>query len=354
MDVRPPGAALVPVHSRDALARLAAGGAPGAVPRTGPDRVAHVGDQQGCEQIDHVGDDGPLRRSLQSTRRTDRMDIGIGLPNATLGVDRAGIVDWARRAEDAGFSSLGTIDRIAYPNFEPLISLAAAAAVTERIRLMTDILIAPLRPATLLAKQAATIDQISNGRLTLGLAVGGRPDDYEAAGVDFHARGKIFDAQLEQMGRVWRGDDAVGPAAANESRPEVLIGGQSDVAYRRAARYGDGWTLGGGTPDALRDGIAKTREAWEAEGRGGQPRVAALFYFVLGDNAEEQARSTLGDYYSFLGDYAEQIVQSAAKDPGTIRSYLQGFEEAGADEVICFPGSPDPKQVDLLAEARDG
>ena len=281
------------------------------------------------------------------------MDIGIGLPNAVLGVDRSGIVEWARRAEDAGFSSLGTIDRIAYANFESLVSLAAAAAVTERIRLMTDILIAPLRPAALLAKQAATIDQLSNGRLTLGFAVGGRADDSEAVGVDFHERGTIFDAQLEQMTRIWRGDDVVGPAAANRSRPEVLIGGQSDAAYRRAARYGDGWTLGGGTPDAMRDGIAKTREAWQAAGRDGQPRTAALMYFVLGDDPEEQARRTLGDYYSFLGDYAEQIVQGAAKDAGSIRERLKAFEEAGADEVICFPASPDPAQVELLAEARD-
>src|SRR5205085_11256122 len=111
------------------------------------------------------------------------MEVGIGLPNAVRGVDREGIVDWARRAEQAGFASLGTIDRIVYPSWESLIALAAAAAVTEKIRLTTDILIAPVRANTaLFAKQAATIDALSGGRLTLGLAAGGRRDDFDASG----------------------------------------------------------------------------------------------------------------------------------------------------------------------------
>src|ERR687885_1214356 len=138
------------------------------------------------------------------------MDIGIGLPNAVPGVDRAGIVEWARRAEAAGFSSLGTIDRTAYGNYESLIALAAAAAVTERIGLVTDILIAPLRTNTaLLAKQAATIDHLSGGRLVLGLSPGGREDDYTVSGLDFHARGRIFDRQLDELARLWRGDRGV-------------------------------------------------------------------------------------------------------------------------------------------------
>jgi alkanesulfonate monooxygenase SsuD/methylene tetrahydromethanopterin reductase-like flavin-dependent oxidoreductase (luciferase family) len=123
------------------------------------------------------------------------------------------------------------------------------------------------------------------------------------------------------------------------------------VVFRRAAKYADGWTLGGGTPDAFRDGAAKLREAWSAEGRDGDPRTVALFYFALGDGAEEAARESLGSYYAFLGDYADQIVQSAAKDEDTIRAYLSGFEEAGADEVICFSASADPAQVELLARA---
>src|SRR5918911_95174 len=139
------------------------------------------------------------------------MEVAIGLPNATLGVKGSEIVTWAREAEQAGFSSLGTIDRIAYENYEALIALAAAAAVTERIKLLTSVLLAPLRSNTaLLAKQAASVDGLSEGRLLLGLAVGGREDDYEVSGIDFSTRGRIFDGQLEELRRLWDGDQ-VGP-----------------------------------------------------------------------------------------------------------------------------------------------
>jgi alkanesulfonate monooxygenase SsuD/methylene tetrahydromethanopterin reductase-like flavin-dependent oxidoreductase (luciferase family) len=279
------------------------------------------------------------------------MKVGIGLPNAVRGVDRRAIVDWAKRAEEAGFSSLGTIDRIAYPNYESLITLAAAAAVTERIGLVTDILIAPLRSNTaLLAKQSATIDHLSGGRLELGLAVGGRQDDYELSGVDFHKRGAQFDRQLRELTDFWAGD-AVGPDPANGTRPGLLIGGSSDRTIRRLAQYADGWTMGGGTPDVFSDQLAKVRDAWSAAGRQGQPRSMALFYFVLGPDAARVAEQNLGDYYAFLGDYAQRVAQSAAKDPDTLKRYLSGFEAAGADEVICFPASTDLSQVELLAEA---
>jgi alkanesulfonate monooxygenase SsuD/methylene tetrahydromethanopterin reductase-like flavin-dependent oxidoreductase (luciferase family) len=279
------------------------------------------------------------------------MDIGIGLPNTVLGVDRRGIVDWARDAERAGFASLGTIDRVAYDNYDSLTTLAAAAAVTERIRLTTDILIAPLRQTAHLAKQSATVDHLSGGRLVLGIAVGGREDDYELSEVDFHKRGAVMDGQLEELTRLWKRERDFGPRPANGERPALLIGGQADAAFRRAAKYGDGWTLGGGTPDAFKQGAAKLREAWQAEGREGEPRTMALFYFSLGERAEEDARHSLGSYYSWLGEYADQIVQSAAKDDDTVKGYLAAFEEAGADEVIGFPSSADPRQVELFAAA---
>jgi alkanesulfonate monooxygenase SsuD/methylene tetrahydromethanopterin reductase-like flavin-dependent oxidoreductase (luciferase family) len=278
------------------------------------------------------------------------VDIGIGLPNTVPGVDRDSLLEYARRAEARGFSSLGTIDRLAYSNYESLIALAAAAAVTERIRLLTDILIVPYRAnAALLAKQAATIDHLSGGRLTLGLGVGGREDDYAHSEVDFHTRGRRMDEMLDKMEEVWQ-SDVFGPRSLN-GRPEVLIGGGADAAYRRVARF-DGWTLGGSPPEALKEGIEKTRAAWSEAGREGRPRFMALCYFALGENARAVADADLKHYYAWLGDeFAEMIAQSAAVGEDMVRSYRDAFAEAGADELIYFPTSTEPAQVDLLADA---
>jgi alkanesulfonate monooxygenase SsuD/methylene tetrahydromethanopterin reductase-like flavin-dependent oxidoreductase (luciferase family) len=142
------------------------------------------------------------------------MEIGIGLPSTIPGVEGREITGWARRAEERGFSTLGTIDRLVYANYEPLVALAAAAAVTERIRLTTDILLVPFRVnAALLAKQAATLDRLSAGRLVLGVAPGSREDDYDASGVPFSGRGRRFDEMLEQMRRVWAGEAGIGPSS---------------------------------------------------------------------------------------------------------------------------------------------
>jgi alkanesulfonate monooxygenase SsuD/methylene tetrahydromethanopterin reductase-like flavin-dependent oxidoreductase (luciferase family) len=109
--------------------------------------------------------------------------------------------------------------------------------------------------------------------------------------------------------------------------------------------------MGGGTPDAFKEGAQKLQAAWQDAGRDGTPRTAALAYWALGDTAKEDASAYLGDYYAFLGDYAGMVADSAATDADTIRGYVQGFEAAGCDELILFPSNPDPAQVDLLADA---
>ena len=281
------------------------------------------------------------------------MEVGIGLPATIAGTEREQLLAWARRAEARGFSSLGTIDRLVYGNYDPLIALAAAAAVTEQIRLATAILIAPMRAsAAHVAKQAASIDRLSNGRLVLGVAPGGREDDFAASGVDFRTRGKLLDAMLDEWDRIWA-EGSIGPRPAN-GRPKLVVGGSVDAAYARAARHGDGWIMGGGTPDQLREGKAKTEAAWRAAGRDGRPRIMALSYFALGEDARAAADRYLKDYYAFLGEYADMIAGTAAIDAGTVQGYVQAFADAGCDELIFFPCDPDPTQVDLLAEAIAG
>lgn len=286
------------------------------------------------------------------------MDLGIGLPNAVPGLDGRRVVDWARSAEERGFSTLGTIDRVLFPNYESLVVLAAAAAVTERIRLMTDILIAPLRNNTpVLAKQAASLDNVSGGRLVLGLAPGIRADDYKASGVDYAARGRILDEQLAEMTRIWAGQSvdglgAVGPEPARGGGPEIMVGGGVKAAYRRAAQYGSGWTMGGGTPDQMREGREALDSAWSQAGRSGRAKASVLTYFCLGANAEETARDYIHTYYGAMGeDVANMIADSVAVDEETIAGYAQAFQDAGADELVFFPCSTDPEQVELLAGA---
>jgi alkanesulfonate monooxygenase SsuD/methylene tetrahydromethanopterin reductase-like flavin-dependent oxidoreductase (luciferase family) len=278
------------------------------------------------------------------------MDVGVALPNAVPGATGAELTEWAQRAEARGFSTLGTIDRIVYDNYEPLAALAAAAAVTERIGLSTTVLLAPLRTnAVLLAKQALSVNALSDGRLTLGVGLGAREDDYEISGVELNARGKRLDAMLEEIKQIWDEDD-VGPKIAGA--PRLIVGGHADAAYARAARFGDGWIAAGSGPDQARDGIEKAKAAWGDAGRNGEPHLMALAYFSLGERAEEDALANLAHDYPWLGeDVANMIAGSAAKDAETIQQYLSAYESAGCDELILCPSSSDPRQVDLLADA---
>jgi alkanesulfonate monooxygenase SsuD/methylene tetrahydromethanopterin reductase-like flavin-dependent oxidoreductase (luciferase family) len=279
------------------------------------------------------------------------VDIGIGLPASIPWVEGPRIAEWARRAEASGFSTLGVIDRIAYDNHEPLIALAAAAGATERIGLTTSILIAPARLDTvLLAKQAASVDYLSGGRLTLGLAVGGRPDDFEATGAPFHERGARFDAQLRQLKEIWSGEQ-IGPRPAREGGPTLIIGGTADPPIRRVVEHAVGWISGGGGPEVFTTTAARVREAWRAAGRDGAPRLMALSYYALGPDAREQADRYLHHYYAFLGEYAERVAASAAVSEEQVREQNEAFKAAGCDELIWFPCSPDPEQVELLAAA---
>jgi len=282
------------------------------------------------------------------------VEIGIGLPTTIPGATREQVIEWARRADGAGFSSLGTIDRLVYPNFEPLVALGAAAVVTERARLLTSVMLLPWRQnAALVAKQAASVHTLSNGRLVLGVAVGGRPDDYEASGVPMEGRGSRIVEMLDEMKRVWAGEErgyagAIGPDVS-AAPPSLILGGLVDATFRRAAEHADGWILGAQPPENVPEPRDKLRAAFREAGRSEAPRALALSYFSLDDDPERQVRKTIGDYYSFAGEYADRIVDVAAKGEDAIGERVRAFEEAECDELILFPASADPDQVDKLA-----
>ena len=228
------------------------------------------------------------------------MDLGIGLPNAVPGTTGKQLTDWARAAEEAGFNTLGTIDRIVYPSYESLVALSAAAAVTERIRLATDVLLGPLRQnPSLIAKQMLSLDALAGGgRTVLGIGAGGREDDFEVGGLSMSGRGAWLDSALEKILAIWNGEgeveSKVGPglrmigppcSSADTCRPPSSGRLASAMAGRRAAR----------DPISSR----RTRRTSRKHGRGTAGREALQdgpHLLLLGPDAEKNAQASLGYY----------------------------------------------------------
>ena len=276
------------------------------------------------------------------------MNIGVGLPTSTPGINGELLLEWAKRADAGPFSSLAVVDRVAYQNYEPFTALAAAAAVTHRVRLATMVVIAPLRNTAILAKQAASLDALSDGRLTLGLAVGARGEDYEASGIDSRGRGRRFGEQLEAIRDIWT-DGKIGPTPKAPG-PHLLVGGSSGEALARMARYADGYMHGGGPPRAFAAAGAKAVSAWSDLGRPGRPRLWGMGYFALGDGTADAGAKYLRHYYAFTGPFAEKIAAGNLTSPGAIADFIRGYEDAGCDELVLFPTVSGIEQVDRLAE----
>lgn len=285
------------------------------------------------------------------------MKIGIGLPAAIPGASPTLVLDWARKADAGPFSSLTTIDRVVYPNYDSLMTLAAAAGATKRIRLMTTILLAPVRNATILAKESATLDALSNGRFTLGLGIGGREDDFHAVGAAFNKRGRTLEKQLETFKRIWAGErlaeniGPIGPPPVTKGGPELLIGGYSPNALKRVARWGDGYVSGGqANPSRLAETYATIEIDWKEQGRPGKPRHVGAFYCALGPEAEVRSAPYIRSYYAFLGPRVEDMVAHLPTTAEAIQNLINAFANIGMDEVILWPSIAELDQVDRFAE----
>ena len=279
------------------------------------------------------------------------MEIGIGLPSAVPSTAGELLLEWARRSDSRGFSSLGVVDRIRYESFEPLTTLAAAAAVTEKIGLVTMVVIGPLRNSAVLAKEAATVDVMSGGRLTLGVGLGARSDDYESSGVPTSARGDALTKQLSDLRSAWE-EQGAGPMKATREKPRLLVGGSNDLSFMRAAKFADGYVHGGGPPRTFARAASMARTAWADLGRSGSPSLWAQAYFALGDaNVVDRGRAYMLDYYGFTGPFAARIAEGMLSTPQAVAQFVRGYAEAGCDELVLLPAVADLEQIDRLQEA---
>jgi len=281
--------------------------------------------------------------------------IGIGVPTTIDGVSGDLLIAWAKRADALGFSSLSFIDRIAHSNYEVMATLGAMAAVTSRIRLLPSVILGTTRSNGLLAKQAATIDRLSNGRLSLGLGIGARRDDYDAVELPYTNRGRRFEEQLATLKRLWRGEpysDSVGPIGpppVQPGGPELLIGAFTPSALMRVGRYADGY-IGVRVPADIAACFKHVEDGWQSAGRSGTPRFVALNAFALGPDAAARGEVSVRAYYAYWTERVDFIAQSTLSTPEAIREFVHDCEAIGVDEILLNPTIAELDQIDRLRE----
>jgi alkanesulfonate monooxygenase SsuD/methylene tetrahydromethanopterin reductase-like flavin-dependent oxidoreductase (luciferase family) len=280
------------------------------------------------------------------------MKIGIGIPNQVRNMRPDVVPAWARLAEESGFAALTTVGRQAYPGLSDTVALAAAAAVTSRIELISGVLLATTWPGPLLAKELAGIDGVSGGRLTLGLGVGQRPDDFIAEGYGSKGRGARMDRDLQTYRDIWRGEpvgDGPNPAVPPGTRQiPMLFGGFAPAAMDRMARWGEGY-IGGSVPAPMAaPAFDAARDAWQRAGREGTPRLVALAYFALGDS--DKGTQNVYDYYSVSGEFAKIVSGAVCDSPAKVKDTVSSFADIGVDEISFNAGTDDVDEVRRLAD----
>ena len=290
------------------------------------------------------------------------MKIGMNLPVMVPGLDRDLVLEWSRRVDAGPYASLAAGERITFPNPEMMVTLAAAAAVTERVRLTFNVLVLPMHSAVLIAKQVATLDVLSAGRVTLGVGVGGREEDYRALGAAWDEKrlGRL-ERQVGLMRRAWTGElvvegalRPVEPAPVQPRGPEILAGSLFPRSIRRAARWADGLCSFSFGPSADEIGrqFELARAAWEAEGRSAPPRLVTGCWFALGSGGRAQMDEYLHRYLNFLGPgVAEKLAPSVTTTSASaLRDAVAMVEDLGGDELILAPTTSDPDEVHRVAD----
>jgi alkanesulfonate monooxygenase SsuD/methylene tetrahydromethanopterin reductase-like flavin-dependent oxidoreductase (luciferase family) len=288
------------------------------------------------------------------------MKIGVCMPYMVRDYNRDRILTWARKIDQGPFDSLSCGERMTGHTFEMNTILSAAAAVTERARIIASLYVLPMRSAVLTAKEAATLDVISNGRMAVTVGVGGRENDYRAVGAPFTHRHQRLDDQIAEMKRVWRGEpifegaDEVGPVSPQGADIPLYAGAMGPKAIARAAKWADG--IYGTSMAGDREGHQRifdmAKEAWTAEGRPGKPYLIGSFWYSLAPNAESELKSYVHTYMKYMGeDIAGYMAGAMTRHiPDAIREAIENVRAAGADELLLVPATAHYDEVDRLAE----
>jgi alkanesulfonate monooxygenase SsuD/methylene tetrahydromethanopterin reductase-like flavin-dependent oxidoreductase (luciferase family) len=285
------------------------------------------------------------------------MRVGVWMPNAMpFGLERSSFLDWVRLADQAGFDTLSTLDRPNYDMWDPLVSLAAAAAVTERIRLATTTLPLPNRNEVLVAKQAAVIDRLSGGRLTLGVSLGSRPDDYEVLGATLEHRVTRFRRQVATLRRVWaearqsdREHGVLGPPPVQDPGPPIWIGAISERARQRAVELADGFIFGGAArPATIGPAVASMRPQIAEQGKTDFSFNAVAYIAIGGEREFAEAVAHHERYYPVLPVPVEQAIHHGPI--GKIKDVVAEYAACGLDLLVLMPEVRSLRQLELLSE----
>lgn len=301
--------------------------------------------------------------------------FGLAVENfvpADQALDIDSIVAYSCRAEELGYSSLWAWDhmflgtRRPFPFLESLSTLTVLARHTSSARLGTGVLVLPLRNAAVLAKTAGTLDIISNGRLTLGMAAGWYEREFDACGVEFKRRGRIFEETLALLKEFWRAEPVSGeaygtpfrnvvmlPATTQTPRPKLLVGGYVDRVLKRVATKSDGWLTYFYAPEDFARSWAKIRAyAEEAERDPDTLENVAQLALCIGDSfeaADREVRSFIGDYFD-LPEWSDATAESAIRGtPEQCAEQIAQYLDAGVQHICLVPNRYEQDQVERFA-----
>jgi alkanesulfonate monooxygenase SsuD/methylene tetrahydromethanopterin reductase-like flavin-dependent oxidoreductase (luciferase family) len=285
------------------------------------------------------------------------MKVGVWMPNAMpFGLERSFFLDWVRLADQAGFDTLSTLDRPNYDMWDPLVSLAAAAAVTDRIRLATTTLPLPNRNEVLVAKQAAVIDRVSGGRLSLGVSLGSRPDDYQVFGATLEHRVTRFRRQLATIRQAWaearqsnREHGVLGPPPVQDPGPPIWVGALTERARQRAVELADGFIFGGAARLETIGPAIQSLRPQAAERDKTDFSFNAVAYTAIGGEREfAEAVAHHQRYYPVLPVPAEQAIHHGPIDK--IKDTVAEYAACGLELLVLMPEVRSLRQLELLSE----